>query len=438
MTSHRWLIALAIAGCGGQTKPNPGTNPDGGHDSMGHPNPDGALPDAAPDRIDIAVLPDYLNDPVANLPVLFSAADGSVLGVEMTDATGHTSHMVTTAASVTLIKPSGNQGTVTIMAVQPGTTLRFGALWKPRATVATMHVTWPAETAGAFYDVETPCGGFGTYYQESSGQVALDARCTGPFGAVIASYLDGEVREYMTLSNQTVSDGGTIAFTGSWTPVQSFLASYTGLPNNTTLIGTLAETYGQERYFDSSASMSSFSTNGSGALAFALPPAVGSELHEQVDAYMNAGNQSVGRRLAYTDPTGFDLGAALAPNITTASFNATASTLSWTTEAGAAPQVVRADLHYPGTTNSYPTWVVVAPGSVTSVTIPQLPSSLAQYAITGQVQGGLQLFHLAKSYADVVGDVDLWIGRSNINRGSIDWQGAPADLTGYTAPTATF
>jgi len=42
------------------------------------------------------------------------------------------------------------------------------------------------------------------------------------------------------------------------------------------------------------------------------------------------------------------------------------------------------------------------------------------------------------SYADVIGDVDLWLGRSNIAAGAIDWTAAPSNLTNYTSSVATF
>ena len=72
------------------------------------------------------------------------------------------------------------------------------------------------------------------------------------------------------------------------------------------------------------------------------------------------------------------------------------------------------------------------------MSVPQLPDSLAMYQVAGQVQGALALLHDPTSYAAMIGDIDLWFGRSNITDGSIDWTAAPQDLTSYVAPASTF
>lgn len=439
---HRWLIVATLVGCGSGMGAGDDDAPGGGKADSGADAGNHAMPDAA-GPIEVTVLPDYWQDPIANLPVVFNAVDGSVIAVEMTDASGHASHAVTEPVSVTVIKPSGNQGTVTLMDVPPGAALRFGSLWTKRPVVATMRATWPPGPSGVphtYVDVETRCGGFGGYYEQASGTIELDARCTGTIDATATQYFEGDVRAYLSVSGQAIANNGTIAFTGTWTPAPLFQANFTGLPNNTSLSGVLTETYGQERYFDDSDSTRTYSTNGTATLVYRLPPAPGSELHEEVTAYLSSGvgNEVFGRRLAYGDPVGFDLGPALVPNIVTTSYDAATNTVHWTTEPGAPPQVVRAELFYPGADGSYPTWIIVAPGTATSVTPPQLPDSLAQYRVVGTVQGAVELLHVAKSYAEIVGDVDLWYGRSNINFGTVDWQGAPAELTSYVNAVARF
>ncbi len=413
-----------------------------GADAKGSASPppiDAAIPDAPPNVIDVIVLPDFAGDTIASLPVVFSASDGSLLGVETTDASGHASHTVTSAASVTVIRPSGNQGTVTIEDVQPGSTLRFGSLYVQYPTLATMTASWPSDIAGAAYDVETRCGGFSAYYEETSGSLVIDNRCSsGTFDATVAEYYNDHVVAYQTLTGQTPVDGGSLAFTGTWTPATQFPGAFTDLPLNSTLTGLLTETSSDGLTFEISDAMEYFSMDGTGALNFAFPPAPGAALYELVDASVSTGTQYIGHRLAYTDPVGFDIGAALEPAITNVSFDATSNTVSWTAAAGEAPAAIRARLSYPGPANMYPTWIIVAPGTATSVSVPQLPDSLAMYRIAGQVQGALALLHESKSYADMIGDIDLWFGRSNITDGSIDWTAAPQDLTSYTAPASSF
>ena len=433
-----WVL-VAVVGCGGSGMKMPGDGAAGGDGKSDGPA-DASSPDAPPDRITISVLPDYLDDPIANLPVVFSHPDGTLIGVEMTDAQGHASHMATTATMVTLIKPTGNRGTVTLVDVEPGTALRFGALWMQRPTVATMHASWPSASTApdSAYDVETRCGGLGGYYEELSGSVALDARCAGSFDATAVAFLNFHVASYMTLTNQTVHDGGTLAFTGTWTPAPVILANDTGLPNNTFLLGTLTQTYNQERFFDDEADTRGPSTTGSASLAYQLPPAPGSELHEELQVDFDAANEVIGRRIASTDDVSFDMSADIAPAITSVNYDAPSQTVSWATAAGPAPVLSRTEISYRNASGSYPTWIIIAPGNVTSVTPPQLPDSLADERIVDNVQGRLMLFHFAKSYPEVVGDIDLWIARSNIYPAYVDFQGMPADVSRYTAVVNSF
>ena len=438
---HRWLVVATLVGCGSGMGAGDDA-PGGGKADSAADAGNLAMTDAA-GPIEVTVLPDYWQDQIANLPVVFNALDGSVIAVEMTDSNGHASHAVTSPVSVTVIKPNGNQGTVTLMDVQPGAALRFGSLWKRRDVNANMRVTWPPGPSGVphiYTDVETRCGGLGGYFEQASGTIELDARCSGTVDAMAVQYYEGNVHTYLLLSAQPIVNNGTLAFTGSWLPAPLFQANFTGVPKNTSLSGVLTETYDQVRYFEDSDSTRTSSTDGTASLFFRLPPAPDSELHEEITAYLpsGVGNEVFGRRIAYTDPVGFDLGPALVPNIVTASYDAAAQTVHWTTEPGAPPQVVRASLFYPGADGSYPNWIIVAPGTATSVRPPQLPDSLAQYRVVGSVSGSVQLLHVAKSYAEIVNDIDLWYGRSNIEFGTVDWYGAPADLESYVNAVVRF
>ncbi len=131
-----------------------------------------------------------------------------------------------------------------------------------------------------------------------------------------------------------IVDGGSTIVSGTYVVPPAMTGTF-ATPIGTRLVGNMFETYAQRRFYLDTDSMQAASTDGTGSLAYKLPPAPGSELHHEVIVRRaGLGTQVVARRLPYTTQVGFDVGAQLIQWVTTASFAPATRTLSWTTEAG--------------------------------------------------------------------------------------------------------
>jgi hypothetical protein len=443
------VVGICVVGCGGATHQDRGDAPDAASGGVLDAGADASADAGADTNVaHVHLLGDFDHDTIAGVPVVFSAKDGIAIAVEMTDATGDASHAISHDASVTVIHPDGNQETVTVFGVQPGTTLRFGTLEAQRPAIAHMKVTWPAAGPGndLAYDVETRCGGFGGYYMGSSWSFDIDDRCAGhPFDVTIGVFQNDRVVSYQTLTNQTAVDGGTIAFHDKYVASPVVTGSYK-VPVGTLLGGYLVDTYAGRRYFDAAFLMPSSSSDGTGTLVYALPPAPDSTLEHQITANLPGGaTQVIGRRFSFTDQLGFDITSVLEPSITSVAFDGASRTLRWTVEPGEAPDLVHARLRHHHAGGGYRSWEVVAPGNVTRLAPPRLPASLAKYDLqsSDEVTGSLELVHAGTDYQRLVGDVGIWLARNNIgpggpDPGAVEWLGVPADVNAYVTSAEDF
>jgi hypothetical protein len=389
----------------------------------------------------VKVLADEPGDLIAQIPVLFSRQDGELIAVEMTDDAGEAAYEIPRDVSVTMVHPWPQKGTVTITGVQPGATVRFGAPSPPLRIIARMNVSWP-ETgiADTFYDVETPCGGFGEFrYERTSGELEIDERCAGKtFDVTVIALRKGVIRSYLTRTQQTAVDGGTLALDGAYADVPVLTPTYT-MPVGARFNDHLVATYDGRRYVNAQAFMPT-STDGKGTLTYALPPVPGSLLVNTTNVHLDSGEtQVIGRRFASTDQLGFDVTAALAANVTSAAFNPSTRVLTWEPAIRSAPDVAYASLD---DQDSRRVWRVVAAGDAPAVTLPRLPAPLAEYDVTPDhyIVCTLVMMHLGIAYPRLVDGLGTWVARNGVwfGGGAIDWLGAPRELTSYTATITGF
>jgi hypothetical protein len=151
------LILLAGAGCDQVT-----TFTDAGADD--DTTVDGATLDApAAGAVTVITRTRYVTDaPLADVPVIAVAPDGTLRDSATTDATGTATLDVIAGDSVTAFYPlgtNGNQDMITTVAVEPGDTLTYGTYGLDYTATGTLVVTWPPGTNISSWDLYSDCGG---------------------------------------------------------------------------------------------------------------------------------------------------------------------------------------------------------------------------------------------------------------------------------------
>ncbi len=163
--------------------------------------------------------------------------NGSVLEMARSDATGQAMIHVYPGGSVTAIYPHmQDMGTdfVTYMGVKPGDTLTFGQEFTPSTNqnLGAMTLSWPARAGASFYDVYTPCGGYGAGASTSYGPITEFDYChKDPMFVLVAAY--DSAGNVLGFSQNYVSfqAGGSSGLSG-WSTPTTTQSTITQLPTD--------------------------------------------------------------------------------------------------------------------------------------------------------------------------------------------------------------
>ncbi len=398
-----------------------GANPDApGGDAGSDGRADDAVSPDGPERglARVTVLKQDFNlgaQPAAGVPVLFSAGDGSMQAVVMTDAMGVAEADVGRDSIATVVRsPFDDVDVDTIVGVQPGDRFVIGDTWKARPTIATMRFTYSPAPIGHtyYYRLYTPCGEYDWLVTpNSSGSIPLklDDRCAGrSFDAwLLKSHrVNPDLYFASKVTVPAAVDGGTVAMPDpSLEPVPVML-SYTGAPAGYDISAIVSVANADGWWF--SDYDDAFQP---GVIPLEIPPSDPTMRRESisVQAEGSLAYRSIARRGAFTATPSFDL-AGLPPEITSVSFDESSRQIRWTA-AGAAPSdMVVTWLFSEAVDGRSLSWRVLAPGTSTSSTrLPTLPSSL--------------------SFAD------LGVGERRVFVGLYDVPGADPALVRQSAPT---
>ncbi len=222
-----WLLLVPVVGACGTAK-------DTTADAFQMPV-DAAPPvDAATHGMITATTLDYLtnNAPVAGVPVIIYAPDGTVASEMVSDANGTITGEVDVGGSVTAYYTSASRNSaLTIVDVHPGDNLVFGISERNTASEGTFNVTFPPTAGATGYTVYGPCN---SVSGAANTAVAIQFRknCKpDQFDVfVVAQNASGPFSSAEALGVMRASSSVTLA--NIWTPLDNFNVGYQNFAAN--------------------------------------------------------------------------------------------------------------------------------------------------------------------------------------------------------------
>jgi hypothetical protein len=330
-----------------------------------------------------------VGDPAPAIQILAFRPNGTVSDTQKTDSAGHATVSVFPGGTVTAIYPhvlDTGADLVTYGGVKPGDTLTFGQRFTSgtSTSLGTITLNWP--TLGAqFYDVFTPCGGFGAGSGLTITLSAQDSCNHSPYEMLFLAFNSADVIiGWGTLSPSTFTPGATLTMPGWQNPANTTL-TLTGLPPEVTNLNFQRETIanGGEDLFGTGSNGSPTGGAFTGMTVIA-PTGEGSLGQLGLERQGEFDETLLLDHLASNATTWTVADAPLTPWMSNFVVNAPTRSLEWfpikTTGASTMDGVV-ATLEWQhqtmvsGTTTSIPfTWNVIMPPEVTAFDLPTLPA----------------------------------------------------------------
>ncbi|HEY4059259.1 MAG TPA: hypothetical protein VGM39_21730 [Kofleriaceae bacterium] len=364
------LILVLLAACGGGS----GSDVDGGVD------PDGAVAPDAPTSVVTVHLYDG-HQPVAGRAVAFLKADDSVVAETMTDATGTASAPMPAGGSVTVAGAGVTNGTVyTYLDVKNGQELTIGAPTSAPTTPFQISVTIPSTVQPTAQDflVNATCN-INASNESNARTLTMMVKAGCTTADFYAETKDSSFKTTATAWRpaQPVSPGATIDMGTAFTPPTMSTLSISHAPQFTTITPALDLVVGSFYPVASPFNSDITITNGMGAklLTHASIPGSSLETRLQVEGL---GNQFWIKRTAPGAVT-LDLSDGNLPSVSAGvDYSPTSGAVTWQ-ESGHAVDTSAANLTVrKGTARNF-TRLVIGPHDGTSLHVPKLPTSLAQF-----------------------------------------------------------
>ncbi len=178
-----------------------------------------------------------IGDPAPMIQLISLLPNGKLSDMQQTDSAGHATLNVFPGGSVTAIYPhvlDTGADLVTYLGVQPNDTLTLGNRFTTGTNNAlgSMTVTVPALGGASFYDVFTPCGGFGLSISTSiSTAVSAEDSCVHtPYQMVFLAFNSNDVIIGYNFLSPTFQANTTISL-GGWSNAVTTTLNLTGLPD---------------------------------------------------------------------------------------------------------------------------------------------------------------------------------------------------------------
>jgi hypothetical protein len=382
-------LLLAAAACGNVTSSAPADANDD------QPASDGGVADAPPDgepppdaihrgAVTVVVLGTGYEGggtPVAGAQVIFVDTDGTVHR-SITNSAGEATADLSTGASVTVVRAEqSNAYEITTFAhVEPLDRLIIGERARNiLEETKRMTVVVPTYGTNSRYAVLPGCG---QASERSPGvfEVQFPASCeSGEYvvGA-LARDVDGTAIAQNVLGAPKFEAGARLEM-GSWTPVPSFLATYSNIPQNVTSLSMFRAFLDHNRIFTSWDTLYPERTTGSPTVVVRENNfAFGTDMYISTDLDRPGFlSQTLRDRPGMVMNTyGVDVAAGILPWIRDVGFDPTSRTFSWTQDGSAPAEIVRASVSYDR--QNPPLWVhwtTYAPGDASpeQIVLPTLP-----------------------------------------------------------------
>jgi hypothetical protein len=335
--------------------------------------------------------------PQPGIDVYFQDAASGLIASVPTGTDGVATATMDAGGYVTVIQPFpivGKGSTVgdvrTFAGVKPGDQLRIDEV-TPTFMSITVNVTVPVEPNAIGYDVYTTCGGKNTLVTAGgsggspTGDIYLNNCGATTDMLVETTDANGQPASWFFHPSVAVSDLATVTLTDTYVPRTDTTLSFTNVPApyealafGNTSISPRGPLY-DVQYATSV-------TAGAASKMFPRPAFAGATTVTSIHPTPTnlIGSQSV-VEWGPASVVAFDLSGALLPLYeTTPTFSASTHAVSWTAAAGAAPDFVVSEVYaqrFTAPPNNAWKWRIVAPYA-TTVTLPVLPASAAQYNIT--------------------------------------------------------
>ena len=333
--------------------------------------------------VQVTVYDPQTGAPVVGRAVAFLNSDDSVAKETVTDDDGIAIAAMASGGSVTVgaadVFSSRPETVVTWLGVNIGDQLEEGVAAVADNLAVTIEI--PALLSGTTYDLAVYCPGNVVTSSGTATHVAmmLPSNCTTADAYVEAYDTSSALFAGFAVNGQIFADGGTVQFAGPFKSLTNVSATIENLPQEVS-DATMTLSYDLDGNSIGSASQDLTLSAGAGELTGQLVglPA----LDFFVSAALVAGTSNIDiitRAATGTSPT-LDYNALNVPQLQSIpTFDTTTSTLSWTEVDGG---VANGEFIYAevgdGTTRDFDR-LVIAPHDGTSVHVPVLPTSLAQF-----------------------------------------------------------
>jgi hypothetical protein len=372
-----WLCGILVGACGG----SPAV-------------PGAAVTDATVDGSPDAAVPDTnLGPPVTvevppGTTVLFYDPSNTLVARVIADQSGAKGYLPQGGA-ITMLGPA--QPLRTIVGVEPGDVLVEIAppQQHPPNAAGFITVSFPTDPGATIYDVR----GTGFDAQVDNLQTLLDGDYVSPSDVLAWDKANGANApfRFLVAHGQTLAPGGTVDLSAdAWQAAIPFPLSISNAPSDVQGFGASID-YNAGRWTllgSSPGATPGPVTGGAGTISLDSPGPVGDRLVTTIALsrwWLPPGPSSTATRsqmyVEHTAPTTtsvtLDLGTSGLPWLTGASFTPD-DVVSWTTELGAAvPDAIEIDLLEGPFHPQASSWSVLAPGNLTTFTLPPLPADLA-------------------------------------------------------------
>ncbi|MDX2086298.1 MAG: hypothetical protein SFX73_00555 [Kofleriaceae bacterium] len=327
---------------------------------------------------------------VAGVSVYFQQPDHTVFTKVVTNASGVAATVVAGGGAVTVVDPFANNTLAgapshslrTYLGVQPGDELLV--VGDDDGENATVTVTIPAIKDFAFANLESSCGG--TTLEALTGTQVELYGCDGMADLVVVAYDElSNPLGYLYKANVAITDQGTVNLgSETYTAVPNASFSYASIPaafGNVFGTNTLVSPRGT--IF---ATTSGSSLTAGAASVTKRRPLVTSTTSVQQLGFDSASPTMSAHTVFHWQPAAaahaFDGTGKFLPDFTAApSYTAATRQVSWTSSGGVPPDLtfVSIDAVRNSAETMFWQWKLIAPYTATTLTLPALPTEIAQY-----------------------------------------------------------
>jgi hypothetical protein len=335
-------------------------------------------------RVEVTVFDEVDGVPLAGATVVFLEPDGSLAGRILTDDLGRAAAEMTSGGSVTAVRLDTSTLLVTIMGVEAGDHLVFGAAPPPDATQTAILQVGFARTAHPNHVVRTTCGTSPSAGAASFLEVPMAMHCDRTPRDIVmeASGAEGTEPQYAIVKD-VVGSAITVP-ANAWRPGTSGLATVTSVPPEVKQanVGRLVRNGGR-RVFTSFSSV--VPTEGSDELRAVIPNAldVGDDMIVTTELFAGTvpgtPKQTIRERRDLGGNFRVDVAADLLPWVSAPRLDLATATLTWSQDGGGEIDALVAEMAYARTvdnTQRYHRWRVIAPTSTGTLALPDLPAAL--------------------------------------------------------------